>query len=96
MVIDEIASKSANPKKWCWVYILKSSKDNKLYIGSTTDLKKRIFEHQSGKVFATKYRLPVALLYYEAYMEEWKARKREKQLKYFGKAYQSLKERLML
>ncbi|MDO8659347.1 MAG: GIY-YIG nuclease family protein [Candidatus Parcubacteria bacterium] len=83
-------------ENWCWVYILKSLKDNRLYIGSTTDLKKRIFEHQSGKVFATKNRLPVILLYYEAYIEEWMARKREKNLKYFGKAYQLLKKRLML
>jgi len=79
-----------------YLYILKSLKDNRLYIGSTTDLKRRILEHQSGKVFATKYRLPLVLLYYEAYVEEWMARKREKQLKYFGKEYQNLKKRLML
>lgn len=80
----------------CWVYVLKSAKDSKLYIGSTTDLKKRIVEHQSGKVFATKYHLPLTLIYYEAYTQEFMARKREKQLKYFGKAYYALKERLML
>jgi len=79
-----------------YVYILKSLKDNQLYIGSAVDLKKRISEHQSGRVFATKYRLPLSLIYYEAYPQEFMARKREKQLKYFGKAYQSLKERLML
>jgi len=79
-----------------YIYILKSFKDNLLYIGSTVDLKKRITEHQSGSVFATKYRLPLELVYYEAYKKEWMARKREKQLKYFGKAYQGLKERLML
>ena len=79
-----------------YTYILKSLKDNKLYIGSTTDLQKRIPEHQSGKVFATKHRLPIKLCYYEAYTEGWMARKREKQLKYFGKAYQTLKKRLML
>ena len=94
--MDENTTKSIKLPKWCWVYILKSSKDNKLYIGSTTDLKKRILEHQLGKVFATKHRLPVTLVYYEAYTEEWMARKREKQLKYFGKAYQALKERLTL
>ncbi len=79
-----------------YMYILRSSKDSRLYIGSTVDLKKRMLEHQSGKVFATKYRLPFELIYYEAYPKEFMARKREKQLKYFGKAYQSLKERLML
>lgn len=78
---------------WCWVYILKSLKDGRLYIGSTPDLKRRFKEHSSKKVFSTKYRLPLELSYYEAYCEEKYARKREKQLKYFGKAYQELKKR---
>ncbi|MCR4328205.1 MAG: GIY-YIG nuclease family protein [Patescibacteria group bacterium] len=76
-----------------YVYVLKSQRDEKLYIGSTNDLQRRFDEHRQGSVFATKYRLPVSLVYYEAYLHEWCARKREKQLKYFGKAYQELKKR---
>jgi len=79
-----------------YVYILKSGKDGKLYIGSTDDLRKRFREHNEGKVFATRHRRPLLLIYYEAYPKEWQARKREKQLKYFGKAYQELKKRLEL
>jgi len=57
-------------------------------------LKKRFIEHNQGDVFATKYRLPLKLIYYEAYVVEKDARRREKHLKYFGKAYQELKKRV--
>ena len=76
-----------------YTYVLRSLKDKRLYIGSTPDLRKRLKEHNSKKVFSTKYRLPLELVYYEAYCEERYARRREKQLKYFGKAYQELKKR---
>ena len=47
------------------VYILKSLKDNKKYIGSTIDLKKRLSEHQKGLVKSTKYRRPFILIGYQ-------------------------------
>lgn len=50
-----------------YVYILKSLKDNKLYVGKTSDLKKRLFSHNSGKVISTKNRRPLELLFYEAF-----------------------------
>jgi predicted GIY-YIG superfamily endonuclease len=71
-------------------------KDNRLYIGSTDDLNKRMKEHLEGKVFSTMYRRPLELIYYEAYQIERVARNREKKLKYFGKVYQELKKRLEL
>ncbi len=37
--------------KWFYVYILKSEKDNKFYTGYTSDLKRRIDEHNSGISF---------------------------------------------
>jgi putative endonuclease len=77
-----------------YVYILKSQKDLKLYIGSTNDLRKRLRDHNDGKQFATKYRRPLKLIYYEAYEFEYLARRREKRLKYFGSAYRELKKRL--
>ena len=70
-----------------YTYVLKCS-DDELYIGSTTDLKRRVVQHKEGNVESTKYRLPVKLIYYEACLEEVKARQREKQLKTgFGRAY---------
>ncbi len=77
-----------------YVYILKSFKDKKLYIGSTGDLKLRSDQQAKGLVFATKYRRPLRLIYYEAYSAEQSARQREKRLKYFGRAYQELKKRV--
>lgn len=86
---------SATPNgTWFWVYILKSKKDNRFYIGSTNNLSKRMEEHNEGKVISTKHRRPVELVYYEAFRIERKARIREKRLKAFGKAYQELLKRI--
>jgi len=57
-----------------YTYILGSTKDKELYIGSTNNLKKRLEEHNSGKVPSTKQRAPFQLLYYESYLagSRWK------------------------
>lgn len=71
-----------------YTYVLKSEKDNKLYIGWTDDLKSRLRKHQEGLVKSTKDRLPIKLIYYEACLKRNLAIKREKQLKTgFGRAY---------
>jgi putative endonuclease len=49
-----------------YVYVLKSLKDDGLYIGCTKDLRTRMNEHASGSVESTGNRLPVKLVYYEA------------------------------
>lgn len=77
-----------------YVYILKSQKDNKLYIGYTKDLKRRLMEHKQGKTASTKYRLPVELVYYEAYRDIDDAKKREKSFKYSGSVYNGLIKRI--
>jgi putative endonuclease len=75
-----------------YTYVLRCG-DGNLYIGSTGNLRRRIVEHQAGRVTATASRLPVTLEYYEACRSEDRARLREKQLKTgFGRAY--LKRRL--
>lgn len=61
----------------CYVYILYSQKDKKLYIGFTTDLKQRYAKHCNGFVKATKFRRPLKLIYYEAYLSQDDAKKRE-------------------
>jgi len=60
------------------VYVLKSEKDKKRYIGSTNDLGRRIKEHNSGRVRSTKNRRPLSLIYKEDYSSEREARSREK------------------
>ncbi|MDO8436386.1 MAG: GIY-YIG nuclease family protein [bacterium] len=77
-----------------YVYVLKSKKDNKLYIGYTKDLKKRIQEHNTGKNFSTAQRGPFSLVYYEAFKSQKDATTREKQLKQFKSTYGHLKKRI--
>lgn len=77
-----------------YVYVLKSSQDDELYIGSTNDLKRRLKEHQNGKSSSTKLRRPFELIYYEAYKNEKDARLREHSLKFRGNARRFLKERM--
>jgi putative endonuclease len=76
-----------------FTYVLKSLKDQKLYIGFTSDLKNRIKEHNDGLVESTKNRIPFIVLYYEACVSEKKAIKREKYFKTgFGRRF--LKDRI--
>ena len=67
-----------------YVYVLQSESDDGLYIGFTMDLRRRIKEHQAGESFATSYRGPWRLIYYEAYLEEEDALGRERYLKSGG------------
>ncbi len=77
-----------------YLYFLKSLSDGKLYVGSTNDLRRRLSEHNAGKVPSTKPRRPFELRYYEAYSEEGDARRRESALKRDGKALAQLKRRV--
>jgi putative endonuclease len=67
-----------------YVYVLHSLEDHGLYIGFSTDLRRRIAEHKHGASFATKYRGPWKLIYYEAYTERLDAEGRERYLKSGG------------
>ena len=68
-------------QKISFVYILQSIKDNKFYVGYTTNLKNRLKRHKQGEVKATKYRKPLRLVYYEECESRYEGRKREKYLK---------------
>jgi putative endonuclease len=76
------------------MYILKSSRCDELYIGSTKDLRKRILEHNKGFIKSTKCKYPYTLMYYEAYIAESDARRRENMLKLRGQARRQLLLRL--
>lgn len=78
-----------------YVYILKSKRDHLLYTGSTKDLKNRLKQHNLGKVYSTKNRVPFELIYYEAYKSEKDARHRESNLKLRSRALSQLKRRLV-
>ena len=64
-----------------YVYILQSLKNNNFYIGYTSDLKKRLEEHNSGSSQATKPFIPYKLIFYEAFLNRIDAKNREVYLK---------------
>ncbi|OGU75023.1 MAG: hypothetical protein A2V93_09890 [Ignavibacteria bacterium RBG_16_34_14] len=65
------------------VYILKSVKVEKYYIGSTSNLEKRIEFHKSKRARWTKIYQPWILIHSEEYSTRAEAVKREKYLKSF-------------
>ncbi len=77
-----------------YVYIIKSIKTKKIYIGYTSDLKRRLKEHNEGENYTTMRMLPIELVYYEAYKSKEDAKNREKQLKRYGNALLFLKKRI--
>ncbi len=64
-----------------YVYVLLSLRDYKFYIGFTSDLRRRIKEHNAGKNISTKPRLPLKLFYYEAHLSKNDAERREQYFK---------------
>ena len=66
-----------------YTYILICS-DNTLYTGITTDLERRVKEHNGERLWWAKYtktRQPVELLYYESHNNRSEASKREYEIK---------------
>ena len=64
-----------------YVYVLKSINYNKFYTGFTSDLVKRLAEHNSGKTKSNKTYAPFDIVYSEEIDSREEARKREKYLK---------------
>ena len=80
--------------KYYYVYVLQSVVDRKFYTGYTSDLKRRLEEHNSGISASTKWRRPLKLMYFEGSPNIKDAMKREKYLKTtYGKRY--IKNRLL-
>jgi putative endonuclease len=69
----------------CFVYMLKSLKDEKFYTGCTADLKRRLRQHNSGMVRSTKARRPFELVYWESFSTRRDAMRRERQIKSFSR-----------
>ncbi|TET47882.1 GIY-YIG nuclease family protein [candidate division TA06 bacterium] len=77
------------------IYVLRSLKDGKLYIGHTDNLHMRLIRHHSGGVRSTKGRRPLKLVYTESVQAREKAVSRER---YFesGPGHRFLQSRLTL
>jgi predicted GIY-YIG superfamily endonuclease len=68
-----------------YVYLIRNKVTRETYIGYTSDLKKRFKQHKDKNP---------ELIYYEAYLSEKDARRREIKLKQRGQTIRRLKERL--
>lgn len=70
-----------------WMYILKCA-NGSYYVGSTTELERRIQQHQSGEGGAlfTKAHLPIQLVYTEEFDRIDEAFNRERQIHGWSKA----------
>ncbi len=63
------------------VYVLKSIEYKRFYIGSTSNLEKRILKHNSGGSVWTKRYKPWKIIYAEQYVSKTEALQRENEIK---------------
>ena len=64
-----------------YVYVLRSAREDGLYIGYSANLRRRFMQHSEGTARATAHRRPWTLIYYEAYLDPTDALGRERHLK---------------
>lgn len=70
------------PEKRFYVYILAKGRNSTFYVGVTSDIVKRVWEHKSGVAdgFTKKHGIKT-LVYYEIFADPENAIRREKRLK---------------
>jgi len=73
-----------------FVYVLQNS-EGRLYVGFTTDLERRLRQHQQGEAGWTRGRGPWELALCEMFTDRAEAMRRERSLK-SGKANQELRK----
>ncbi len=75
-------------EKRSWVYIITDKPYGTLYVGVTSDLARRIYEHRTGlyKGFSKKYGLK-QLVYYEEHSDISNAIERETQIKRWNREW---------
>jgi putative endonuclease len=74
--------------KTAFVYIMASGKNGTLYVGVTSDLPGRVYQHMHDLTdgFTQKYRVH-RLVYYEVYGSMYEAIRREKQIKKWNRSW---------
>lgn len=67
--------------RYFYVYVLQSMTKDFIYVGFTHNLKNRYSQHNNGEVISTKAYVPFSLIFYEAYLHEKDAKRREEYFK---------------
>ena len=75
-----------------YVYILKSKKTRKYYIGYTSNIEERLKYHNSGRTISLRRHIPLEIIRVEEYSLYEEARRRERQIKKYksGEAFKNL------
>ena len=75
-----------------FVYILKSIKTNRYYIGHTKDINVRLSQHNAGNVRSTKAFSPWKVVHFEEFSSKSEAYIREMKIKSYkgGEAFKKL------
>jgi putative endonuclease len=94
MTPPSLSARAAEGHRMYYVYLLHSSKVQECYVGWTTDLRRRLWEHNSDLSFATRNHGPYDLIYYEAYSHREEALGRERVSKNHPNVLRQLKQRL--
>lgn len=71
-----------------WIYIMTDEPDGTLYVGVTSDIARRAWEHREGVIdgFTKKYGLK-RLVYVERHEDIESAIRREKRMKHWSRAW---------
>ena len=77
-----------------YVYLLKDPNSDWIYIGYTSNLRRRLKEHREGQTQTTRRFSSIQLVYYEAYKSAEDAQERERKLKQYGNSLGILKKRI--
>ena len=64
-----------------YVYVLRSQKTGRRYVGSCKDIQERLGRHNAGHSKATKHGVPWALVYTEQFSTRAEDERRERYLK---------------
>ncbi|MDO8488547.1 MAG: GIY-YIG nuclease family protein [Candidatus Omnitrophota bacterium] len=75
-----------------YVYVFRSLKDGKHYIGYTNNLERRLQDHNRGKSRSVRHRAPFELIYHEKCLTRLEAIRKERQIKSYkgGEAFRKL------
>ena len=64
-----------------FLYILRSERNGRYYVGSTNNLERRLVEHNAGKTKSLRYLRPFSIVFKKEFVELQEARRVEQKLK---------------